>query len=86
MRRLRVRGIDEVRKRVQLQVAGFNLGLLMRKLLGVGTPRGLQGAKTALRTAVAAAVELRGACGRLLVGRERWGWRQSAIPMDRCAA
>ncbi|HET6282980.1 MAG TPA: hypothetical protein VFH73_18610, partial [Polyangia bacterium] len=24
-------------------VAGFNLGLLMRKLFGIGTPRGLQG-------------------------------------------
>ncbi|MCY4602485.1 MAG: hypothetical protein OXF27_21480, partial [Acidobacteria bacterium] len=26
-----------------LQVCGLNLGLLMRQLLGVGTPRGLQG-------------------------------------------
>ena len=86
MRRLRVRGIDEVRKHVQLQVAGLNLGLLMRKLLGVGTPRGLQGAKAALRTAVSAAAELRGACGRLLVGRGRGGWCKSAIPMVRHAA
>ena len=30
-------------KRVLIHVCGYNLGLLMRKLLGVGTPRGLQG-------------------------------------------
>ena len=26
-----------------VHVSGFNLGLMMRRLLGVGTPRGLQG-------------------------------------------
>ena len=86
MRRVRVRGIDNVRKRVQLQVAGFNLGLLMRKLVGVGTPRGLQGAKGALRAAVSAAVTLAGACGRLLEGRWRSTWRNAAFPMWKCAA
>jgi hypothetical protein len=30
-------------KRVLIHVAGFNLGLIMRGLIGVGTPRGLHG-------------------------------------------
>ena len=35
-------------KRVLVHVSGFNLGLIMRRLLGVGTPRGLQGRAAAL--------------------------------------
>lgn len=35
-------GIDKVRKRYQIAAAAHNLGLLMRKLFGIGTPRGLQ--------------------------------------------
>jgi hypothetical protein len=38
-----------------IHVAGFNLGLLMRKRFGVGTPRGLQGR---LAAAIAACVVL----------------------------
>ena len=43
-RRSWLRGLAEVSKRYLMQVAGHNLGLLMRRLFGVGTPRGLQGA------------------------------------------
>jgi transposase len=39
MRRLHLRGRDNVAKRVLLQVAGFNLGLVMRRLVGAGRPR-----------------------------------------------
>ena len=35
-------GIDKVRKRYQIAAAAHNLGVLMRKLFGIGTPRGLQ--------------------------------------------
>ncbi len=42
-RRVWVRGIDNVRKRYLLHVAARNLGVLMRRLFGVGTPRSLQG-------------------------------------------
>ena len=38
-----VRGHANVRKRLLIHVCGFNLGLLMRHLTGVGTPRSLQG-------------------------------------------
>ena len=43
-----VRGHDNILKRVLLQTAALNLGLLMRTLCGVGTPRSLQGRPTAL--------------------------------------
>jgi transposase len=42
-RRTWLRGRVDVAKRYAMQVAGFNLGLLMRKLFGVGKPRTLQG-------------------------------------------
>jgi len=38
-RRTRLRGEDNVRKRYLIQCAGFNLSILMRELLGAGTPR-----------------------------------------------
>jgi transposase len=43
-RRTWLRGQESINKRYLVQVAGFNLGLLMRKLFGVGKPRVLQGA------------------------------------------
>lgn len=42
MRRVWLRGLENsgcVRKRYLIHVAGFNLGLLMRKLIGYGTPK-----------------------------------------------
>src|SRR5579871_2207168 len=42
-RRTWLRGLVNVAKRYAVQVAGHNLGLLMRKLFGVGKPRTLQG-------------------------------------------
>jgi hypothetical protein len=47
-RRSWLRGMGEVAKRYLMQVAGHNLGVLMRRLFGKGTPRGLQGACAAL--------------------------------------
>ena len=40
-RRLRVRGLDEVKKKLLLQAAACNLALLLRTKHGAGTPRGL---------------------------------------------
>ena len=42
-RRSWLRGLIDVSKRYLIQVAARNLGLLMRKLFGIGTPRSLQG-------------------------------------------
>ena len=43
MRRVHLRGHTNILKRLMIHTGGFNLGLLMRHLIGVGTPRGLQG-------------------------------------------
>ena len=43
LRRIFVRGHANVRKRLLIHVCGFNLGLLLRHLTGVGTPRSLPG-------------------------------------------
>ena len=40
MRRVWLRGRENIQKRYVLHVAGFNLGLLMRLKTGHGTPRG----------------------------------------------
>lgn len=40
MRRTWLKGREKVTKRYLIHVAGFNLGLVMRKLTGFGTPRG----------------------------------------------
>ena len=42
-RRLHVRGIGKVRKRWWGQVMGYNFGVLLRALTGIGAPRSLQG-------------------------------------------
>jgi transposase len=41
-RRTWLRGIEKVRKRYSLAAAAHNLGVLMRRLFGIGTPRSLQ--------------------------------------------
>lgn len=43
MRRTHLRGHSNILKRLLVHVAGFNLGLVMRSLFGIGKPRVLQG-------------------------------------------
>lgn len=43
MRRTHLRKHNNILKRLLIHVAGANLGLLLRSLHGIGTPRGLQG-------------------------------------------
>jgi transposase len=43
MRRVHLRGAENILKRLYIHVGGLNLGLLMRGMFGKGTPRGLQG-------------------------------------------
>jgi transposase len=43
MRRTHLRGHTNILKRILIHASGFNLGLVMRQLIGFGTPRGLQG-------------------------------------------
>ena len=48
MRRTHLRGHTNILKRLLINVSGFNLGLIMRHLIGVGTARGLQGRRPAV--------------------------------------
>jgi len=52
MRRTHLRGHTNILKRLLIHASGFNLGVVMRHLTGVGTPRGLQGRVAAVIAAV----------------------------------
>lgn len=52
MRRTRLRGHENIRKRLLIHVAGFNLGLLLRRLHGNGTLRALQGLLSAFEVGI----------------------------------
>ena len=54
MRRLHLRGRKNILKRLVVHAGAANLGLLMRKLFGKGTPRGLAGAFSAMNSAAEA--------------------------------
>ena len=76
MRRTHLRGHENILKRLLIHAGGFNLGLLVRRILGVGTPRGLQGGSvTVLATFF------------VLLGAPRWRltairqWQRSIEPM-----
>lgn len=42
MRRAHLRGQENIRKRYLIQTAAFNLGIVMRSIMGSGTPKGLR--------------------------------------------
>ena len=54
MRRTHLRGHTNILKRLLIHAGGFNLGLVMRQVFGVGTPRGLQGRLAAAMALVVA--------------------------------
>jgi transposase len=66
MRRVHLRGHDNILKRALLQAGALNLGLLMRQLVGIGTPRSLQGRAASLLT-----------CLWSLIGRPEHFWNPS---------
>jgi transposase len=70
MRRVHLRGHSNIRKRLLVHVAGFNLGLAMRQLLGSGTPRELQ---ARLRAFLLLLQALHRALWRPLRVRDRFG-------------
>ena len=78
MRRTYLRGHTNILKRLLIHAGGFNLGLVMRHLIGSGTPRGLQDRPA---TVIAALLVLLGAprrwlvaisARRPLIAAERW--------------
>jgi transposase len=60
LRRAHVRGHENVLKRLLVHAGAFNLGLWMRSVFGVGTPRGLQGRLRALGAVLSALYGLAG--------------------------
>ena len=71
LRRTHLRGHQNILKRLLVHAGAFNLGILMRKMFGHGTPRGLQGRRSGPRS-------LQIAC-RIFLARV---WR--AIPCSWC--
>ena len=60
MRRTHLRGHQNILKRLLVHAGAFNLGLIMRQLIGHGTPRGLQGRVDAVIGLLAALVRVIG--------------------------
>jgi transposase len=87
MRRVYLRGRENIAKRYLIHTAAFNLGLIMRKLTGFGTPRGWADARRA------AARGLRALWNRLVTPLWRWvavlanpGWSRRTVHNRRVAA
>jgi hypothetical protein len=74
MRRVHLRHHRNILKRLLVHVAAFNLGLVMRKILGRGTPRGLQGCEAVLFLAL-----LRLLCE---VGAQNLAWRDPSDSLE----
>jgi transposase len=95
MRRTHLRRHDNILKRLLLQASGFNLGLMMRQLFGIGKPRALQGLSSAFSTllsifwrskciqvgrhAVHAMIAAMSFCFELLATRHVRAFRQAAL-------
>src|SRR5712671_5452896 len=76
MRRTHLRGHANILKRLLIHAGGFNLGLVMRHLIGSGTPRELQ---DRLATVIAPLSLLLGAPRRWLVAISAWHPRIAAV-------
>ena len=77
MRRVWVRGHENVRKRVLIQAAACNIGLLLRRQTGVGTPRSLQGRAL---SAIYGLIGLWRGCWERL--RRVWGLKRSMLHLE----
>jgi transposase len=69
LRRTHLRGHPNILKRLLIHVAGFNLGLLMRSVFGIGKPRVLQGLSALAFRLFSASVERLAALWVLF-----WAW------------
>lgn len=80
-RRTRLRGIEKVRKRTLITAAARNLGLLMRKLFGIGKPRALQGLLASLINQLAAALQAILSLIRLVMTRSSTDGDEGSSPL-----
>jgi transposase len=72
MRRVHLRGRENILKRLVVHSGAANLGLLMRKMFGKGTPRSLQGRRRPLSSLSAVLVGL--VAGTVALVRKLGGW------------
>jgi transposase len=93
MRRTHLRGHPNILNRLLIHAGAFNLGLIMRQMIGRGTPRGLQGrlpVVLALLLVLLAAVRRRvvtiSASFRVTVGMRGWFPSATAIVVNSSAA
>ena len=66
MRRVHLRGRENIAKRYLIHTAAFNLGLILRKLIGFGTPKGWADAHRARSARVLGVWEALQCAGRAL--------------------
>jgi transposase len=93
MRRTHLRGHQNILKRLLIHAGGFNLGLLLRSILGVGTPRGLQGRRAAVLALVSILIgvarhrfsEIRGVL-RVIAATSGWVTVPTTLVVDSSAA
>src|SRR6202035_4062000 len=76
MRRTHLRGHTNILKRLLIHAGGFNLGLVMRHVIGRGTPRGLQDHPATVTAALSA---LLGATRRWLAAISAWHPLMAAV-------
>jgi transposase len=82
MRRVHLRGRENIQKRLLIHGAAYNLGLVMRARLGVGTPRGMKTRKKTGAEPVELLSRLRGALHGVLERMYRCfeAWSQISAP------
>jgi transposase len=87
LRRAHVRSHQNVLKRLLVHASAFNLGLWMRTLFGIGTPRALQGRSAAFASLLAPlwSLTLEAIGRRWRQGVPLMPWRHSANELLRCA-
>jgi transposase len=78
MRRTHLRGHENILKRLLVHVCGFNLSLVLRRVLGVGTARGLQGRAAAFFSLLLTLISaVHGLWHRLRAWQTTRGWSDS---------
>jgi IS5 family transposase len=75
-RRTWLTGIEDVRKRYLIAAAAHNVGLLMRSLFKMGTPRGLQAFKIGLEGLISSF------CAAVVSLRRRWKLYRSIVSLQ----
>jgi len=85
MRRVHLRGRENVSKRYLIHTAAFNLGLIMRKLTGFGTPKGWADARRTVLSLLRGVVRLLSGLWDRIRADVRARLRSAAAPLRRAS-